>query len=142
MSLGIRGGDEVVIAGFEPAAADRRRGHRRGDPQSRSGGGARGAPRRLAVAAPACDRNLRGVIASRGIAVGPAFYLQAAEIAVVEAGQGVDVEQRAFDRARDTVRARLAQLAATALPTVREIMTAHLELLDDPQTRRTPRDAR
>ena len=41
MSLGIRGGDEVVIAGFEASGRDRHRGHCRGDPQSRSGGGAR-----------------------------------------------------------------------------------------------------
>ena len=53
-------------------------------------------------------------------------------MSVLEAGQGVDAEHRAFDRARDSVRARLARLSTTASPTVREIMTAHLELLDDP----------
>ncbi len=107
MSLGIRGGDEVVIAGFEAAAAT-------GvaaivDAIRNLEAVAAHAPAPVAVAVPA-GSNPRGVIASRGIAVGPAFYLQAAEMVVIEAGQGVDVEQRAFDRARDTVRARLAKL--------------------------------
>ena len=130
MSLGIRGGDEVVIAGFEAKAATGVAAIAEAIRNLEAV--AAHAPAPAAVAVPA-GSNPRGVIASRGIAVGPAFYLQAADIAVIEAGQGVEVEQRAFDRARDTVRARLAKLTATALPAVREIMTAHLELLDDPQ---------
>jgi phosphoenolpyruvate-protein phosphotransferase len=132
MSLGIRGGDEVVIAGFEPAAAagikaiaEAIRNLEAAPPQAQS-------PPQIAVAAPA-GPNLRGVIASRGIAVGAAFYLQAADVAVIEAGDGAEVELRALDRARDSVRARLAKVAATAPPTVRDIMTAHLSLLDDPE---------
>jgi phosphocarrier protein FPr/phosphocarrier protein len=130
MSLGIRGGDEVVIAGFEARAATGVAAIAEAIRNLEAVAAHPPAP--AAVAVPA-GSNPRGVIASRGIAVGPAFYLQSADIAVIEAGQGVDVEQRAFDRARDTVRARLAELSATALPAVREIMTAHLELLDDPQ---------
>jgi len=130
MSLGIRGGDEVVIAGFESKAATGVAAIAEAIRNLEAV--AAHAPAPAAVAVPA-GSNPRGVIASRGIAVGPAFYLQAADIAVIEAGQGVEVEQRAFDRARDNVRARLAKLTATALPAVREIMTAHLELLDDPQ---------
>jgi len=130
MSLGIRGGDEVVIAGFTPAAtvgiAAIAEAIRNLEPAASH------APAPVAVAVPA-GSNLRGVIASRGIAVGAAFYLQAADMAVVETGQGVHAEQGAFERARDSVRARLALLVATASPTVREIMTAHLELLDDPE---------
>ncbi|HEV7605953.1 MAG TPA: phosphoenolpyruvate--protein phosphotransferase [Steroidobacteraceae bacterium] len=134
MSLGIRGGDEVVIAGFEPAAA--------------AGIAAIvSAIRNLeAVAPPAHVRvadtpvpatlepdTLRGVIASRGLALGTAFYLVASEIPVIEAGQGAGNELLALERARDVVRARLTHLSVTAAPTVREIMTAHLELLDDPE---------
>ena len=130
MSLGIRGGDEVVIAGFESKAATGVAAIAEAIRNLEAV--AAHAPAPAAVAVPA-GSNPRGVIASRGIAVGPAFYLQAADIAVIEAGQGVEVEQRAFDRARDNVRARLAKLTATASPAVREIMTAHLELLDDPQ---------
>ncbi len=76
---------------------------------------------------------LRGVIASRGFAVGPAFYLQHVDIPVAEFGQGFEPESAAFDRSRDEVRARLARLAAGAAPEAREIFSAHLELLDDPQ---------
>src|SRR6187399_917211 len=130
MSLGIRGGDEVVIAGFESKAATGVAAIAEAIRNLEAV--AAHAPAPAAVAVPA-GSNPRGVIASRGIAVGPAFYLQAADIAVIEAGKGVEVEQRAFDRARDTVRARLAKLTATASPPVREIMTAHLELLDDQQ---------
>ncbi|MEO8017915.1 MAG: phosphoenolpyruvate--protein phosphotransferase [Pseudomonadota bacterium] len=134
MSLGVRGGDEVVIAGFEPAAA--------------AGIAAiAGAIRNLEVAAPSAlapldgvparvfhePDSLRGVIASRGLALGQAFYLVAAEIPVIEAGQSAGAELAALEHARDVVRARLSHLATTAAPTVREIMTAHLELLDDPE---------
>jgi phosphoenolpyruvate-protein phosphotransferase len=129
MSLGIRGGDEVVIAGFEAKAASGVAAIAEAIRHLEAA--APHAPVPVAPPAPA-GANLRGVIASRGIAVGAAFYLQAPDLAVIEAGQGVDTEQRAFDRARDSVRARLAKLASTAQPTVREIMTAHLELLDDP----------
>jgi phosphocarrier protein FPr/phosphocarrier protein len=60
------------------------------------------------------------------------FFLKAADIHVNEMGHGMTGERLAFDRARDTVRARLSRLATSGAPTVREIMSAHLELLDDP----------
>jgi multiphosphoryl transfer protein len=133
MSLGIRAGDELVIAGFEPGAA--------------AGIAAIAKVIRELDAAPAepvahqttsphsggDPHRLRGVIASRGFAVGPAFYLQHVDIPVVELGQGFEQESAAFDHSREEVRARLARLAATAAPAAREIFSAHLELLDDPQ---------
>jgi phosphocarrier protein FPr/phosphocarrier protein len=141
MSLGVRGGDELVIVGFEPAAAAGVAALvkviRELEP---------GAPADAPVVAPPSQvRNkvgshagsrvdsLDGVLASRGFAVGPAVYLQRADLPVVEAGRGAQEETRAFDRARDQVRARLSQLAASAAPTLRDILAAHLELLDDPQ---------
>jgi phosphoenolpyruvate-protein phosphotransferase len=131
MSLGVRGGDEVVIVGFEPAAAagikaiaDAIRNLEEVSAQ---------APAPVMAAAPSEPGKFRGVIASRGLATGNAFYLHAAEMTVAEAGAGIDHEHQAFDRARDSVRARLAKLAVSAAPTVREIMAAHLELLDDPE---------
>ena len=138
MSLGVRGGDEVVIVGFEPGAAvgiAAIAAAIRSLDAPASGEKARRAPvqsRIVAADASTDPANLRGVIANRGFAVGGAFYLLVAEVDVAEAGAGVDLERRAFDRARDVVRARLSRLTATAAPTVREIMTAHLELLDDP----------
>ena len=94
------------------------------------------------AAAPGGDTSqLRGVIASPGLGVGTAFYLQAADLPVIEAGRGVQQETADFERARDAVRARLSRLATTAAPTVREIMSAHLELLDDPDLVDAARDS-
>ncbi|HUQ10956.1 MAG TPA: phosphoenolpyruvate--protein phosphotransferase [Steroidobacteraceae bacterium] len=134
MSLGVRGGDEVVINGFEPAAAAGVAAIARVIRELEKGGHAV-VPATTASTAPgpADAGRLRGVVASRGYAVGHAFYLQHVDIPVVEYGQGFEQESAAFDRSREEVRARLARLAATAAPTLREILSAHLELLDDPQ---------
>ncbi len=72
-----------------------------------------------------------GVIASRGLAVGRAVTLKAAEIAVVEAGQGIGHESAEFERARGEVRARLNQLAQHSQGAAKEVITAHLEFIDD-----------
>jgi phosphoenolpyruvate-protein phosphotransferase len=132
MSLGVRGGDELVISGFETAAAA---GIAQISRLIRTL--ADEAPRANAAVVTASATTepgaLRGVIASAGFAVGPAFYLHAEEIPVVEAGADAAHENAQFDRAREAARARLTQLAATAAPAARDIMTAHLELLDDPQ---------
>jgi phosphoenolpyruvate-protein phosphotransferase len=138
MALGIRGGDEIVILGFEAAAAagvaaiaHAIRNLEDASPPLPT------VPRRHAQAASLSGTQdpgtLRGVIASRGLAAGPAFHLAAGEIPVNEAGQGADRELASLDGARDAVRARLAQRLAIAPATAREIMTAHLELLDDPR---------
>jgi phosphocarrier protein FPr/phosphocarrier protein len=74
---------------------------------------------------------LRGVIASRGLAVGRAVTLKAAEITVVEPGRGIGHESAEFERARDEVRSRLNQLAQHSQGTAREVITAHLEFIDD-----------
>jgi phosphocarrier protein FPr/phosphocarrier protein len=71
------------------------------------------------------------VIASRGLAVGRAVTLKAAEIAVVEAGRGIAHETAEFERARAEVRARLGQLAQHSQGAAREVITAHLEFIDD-----------
>ena len=74
---------------------------------------------------------LRGVIASRGLAVGRAVPLKGAEVQVAEAGKGVAHETEEFERARAAVRTRLEQIAASAQGAAREVITAHLEFLDD-----------
>lgn len=74
---------------------------------------------------------LRGVIASRGLAVGRAVTLKAAEIAVIENGKGIGHESAEFERARDEVRARLNQLAQHSQGAAKEVITAHLEFIDD-----------
>ncbi|MBM0107272.1 phosphoenolpyruvate--protein phosphotransferase [Steroidobacter sp. S1-65] len=80
---------------------------------------------------PATSGRLRGVIASRGLAVGRAVTLKAAEIAVVEAGRGIGHESAEFERARDEVRARLNQLAQHSQGAAKDVITAHLEFIDD-----------
>jgi phosphocarrier protein FPr/phosphocarrier protein len=77
------------------------------------------------------DGRLRGVIASRGLAVGRAVPLKGVEVQVTEAGKGIAHESEQFEKARADVRARLEQLAATANGTAREVIAAHLEFLDD-----------
>jgi phosphocarrier protein FPr/phosphocarrier protein len=74
---------------------------------------------------------LRGVIASRGLAVGRAVTLKAAEIAVVEAGRGIAHESAEFERARGEVRARLTQLAQHSQGAAKDVISAHLEFIDD-----------
>ena len=77
------------------------------------------------------SNKLRGVIASRGLAVGRAVTLQAAEIAVVEVGRGIAHESAELERAREEVRTRLNQLAQHSQGAAKEVITAHLEFIDD-----------
>ena len=132
MSLGVRGGDEIVISGFEPAAAtgiaEIAKLIRTLAPEPAQGRAASFVPVASLTAG-----QLRGVVASQGLAAGPAFYLHAAEIAIVELAADSDHEYAELARAREAVRARLTRVAATAAPTARDVMAAHLELLDDPQ---------
>ena len=134
MSLGVRGGDELVIVGFSVDAAQGVaeiagliRGLERAAP----------VPRALAVPslpAPAQDpRQPRGIVASRGFAVGPAQLLDDEPPVVEESGRGVAAESAALERARSLVRKRLAERSRNASGVVRELMGAHLEMLDDPQ---------
>ncbi|HEX4269357.1 MAG TPA: phosphoenolpyruvate--protein phosphotransferase [Steroidobacteraceae bacterium] len=76
---------------------------------------------------------LPGVIASRGLAVGHAVRLAVREIEVTPVGAGVAHETAQLERARAQVRARLEAARASASGTAREIVEAHLELLDDPE---------
>ncbi len=76
---------------------------------------------------------LRGVIASRGLAVGHTLQLTRPEITVLEEGAGVAHETAELDRARSLVRTRLQAVAASGPEATREIIGAHLELLDDPE---------
>lgn len=131
MSLGVRGGDEVVIAGFTAAAAtavaDLARVVR--DLEKLPAHAPAAAPAK--PKAPAADGSLNGVIASRGYAVGKTFYLRPQEISVPEAGRGVETERAALTAARTQVRAQLAGRARAASGAVASVIDAHLELLDD-----------
>ena len=133
MSLGVRGGDEIVIAGFESRAAggiaEIARVIRHLD-----GGAPAAAPH--APTPPARRQSdtagvAHGVIASRGFAVGPVHRFDLEEISVREAGAGD--EHAALDRALRAVRTAIEKRAQGAVAAVRDIMSAHLELLDDPE---------
>ncbi|MHB1872461.1 MAG: phosphoenolpyruvate--protein phosphotransferase [Steroidobacteraceae bacterium] len=84
-------------------------------------------------AAPAAGTVLRGVVASRGFAVGPAARLEQRDIAVVEAGSGIERETAELRRAREEVRTGLERSLGAAAGPAAEILAAHLALLEDPQ---------
>ncbi len=86
-------------------------------------------------------RVLRGVIASRGLAVGHTLQLTRPEICVLEEGAGPPHETAEFERARSLVRTRLQAVAGSGPEATREIIGAHLELLDDPEMVRSTRAA-
>lgn len=94
------------------------------------------APAAGAPSSPAVSKNagvLRGVIASRGLAVGYTLQLTRPEITVLERGAGISHETAELDRARSLVRARLQAVASSGPDATRDIIGAHLELLDDPE---------
>ncbi|HWA92176.1 MAG TPA: phosphoenolpyruvate--protein phosphotransferase [Rhizomicrobium sp.] len=76
---------------------------------------------------------LRGVCASPGLAVGPAFQLKIPEIAVPEQGCGVPKEMDALDRALSQTRVALEAKAASGNRQQSGIVAAHVALLDDPE---------
>ena len=159
MALGVKYGDEITLsarragaaaaleqlkelvlqikeapqaAGVHDAHVAQGRSAAREDRAAISESSAAGQVRELSGAGPATGSNrLRGVIASRGLAVGRAVTLKAAEIAVVEAGKGIAHESAEFERARDEVRARLTQLAQHSQGAAKDVITAHLEFIDD-----------
>jgi phosphocarrier protein FPr/phosphocarrier protein len=85
--------------------------------------------------------SIPGVVANRGIAVGPVVQFEQAEIVVPERGSGITHEAAEFDRARQAVREALAQHAGSQQLMHAELASAHLELLDDPALVAKARDA-
>jgi phosphoenolpyruvate-protein phosphotransferase len=136
MALGVRGGDELVIVGFEPAAAagvaEIARVVRELDPAP-AVEPVRAAPRPALPAAASEPGRLRGVIANRGYALGRAAKFEIDDIAVNEAGRGIAAENAELERALAAVQARIAERTRGSSRALRDILQAHLELLDDPQ---------
>ncbi|MFZ1870289.1 MAG: phosphoenolpyruvate--protein phosphotransferase [Steroidobacteraceae bacterium] len=140
MKLGVRKGDEVEVRAtgedaqraFDVVAALLAGAHREEGYSPRT--------TQRSSAAPSAEQSdahagaaLPGVIASRGLAVGQAVRLAVRDLEVTQAGAGVAHETAQLDRARAQVRARLEAARASAATTAREIVAAHLELLDDPE---------
>jgi phosphoenolpyruvate-protein phosphotransferase len=76
---------------------------------------------------------LPGVVASRGLAVGQAVPLAIRDLEVTRAGAGVAHESSALAGARDQVRARLESARRASAGAAREIVEAHLAMLEDPE---------
>jgi multiphosphoryl transfer protein len=161
MTLGVRNGDEVEIRarGSDATAAvaaveravRRERGAAPAGPASghpasglqapihpgsghrATGRGISSLPPAASNAPPGATSTLRGVIASRGLAVGHTLRLSRPQIRVPEEGSGVAHEIAELDRARSLVRARLQTAVGSGPEATREIIAAHLELLEDPE---------
>jgi phosphoenolpyruvate-protein phosphotransferase len=75
---------------------------------------------------------LSGVCAVPGFAVGRATRIERREIEVTEQGSGAAHEREELDRARSNVRLRLERVRNAGGAARQEIISAHLEFLDDP----------
>jgi phosphocarrier protein FPr/phosphocarrier protein len=78
------------------------------------------------------DGELSGVCAVPGFAVGRAARIERREIEVTEQGSGAAREREGLDRARSNVRLRLERVRNAGGAARQEIISAHLEFLDDP----------
>ncbi|WP_447727175.1 phosphoenolpyruvate--protein phosphotransferase [Sphingomonas koreensis] len=101
------------------------------------GEGAAAAPAPVAAAIPAVPAlqagQIGGVIASPGLAMGPAARLNQTAIAVEREGKGSMAERAALEAARSEVRVQIGARAARGDAGVASVMRAHLALLDDPE---------
>jgi phosphocarrier protein FPr/phosphocarrier protein len=141
MALGVQQGDTLKVSASGPdaaAALEALEGALRAAAAREAT--ATAAPRpRVAPPPPAAASSsgeLTGVVASGGLAVGPAAQLRRPELEVTEQGGPRTQESAALDRARAAVRGRLERGAhggEGAPPAAREIAAAHLELLEDPE---------
>lgn len=78
------------------------------------------------------SNQIGGIVASPGLAVGPAVRFALSAIEPDEGSAGADEERAALGAACDTVRGSLATRAGSSAESVAGIMEAHLALLDDP----------
>jgi multiphosphoryl transfer protein len=135
MSLGAQRGDELTLIAAGPDAAktiaELKKLVLSLDEKSASGATTKAPAPAAPTPAQTQPNRLRGVIASRGLAVGRAVPLKGVEVHVAEEGKGIAHESAEFERARAEVRTRLEQIAASAHGTAREVIAAHLEFLDD-----------
>jgi multiphosphoryl transfer protein len=138
MALGVRPGDRVALSAFGADAAEAVRAlieeisSGLGEAPVRMLQPARstGATvRNIETPGRVDGRDIRGTVASRGLAVGVAFQFAQPELPVPENGAGIDAERAQLDRARDTARNRLRELAGGS---DNEIIGAQAEFLDDP----------
>jgi phosphoenolpyruvate-protein phosphotransferase len=147
MTLGVRQGDELFIeaSGADAAAAvatltadlqEAQRAPAAANRDDAMHGPARApgsGPARSPAAAQLQPGVFAGASAVPGLAVGRATRIERREIEVAEIGAGPAAERAQLQLAQSHVRARLTRVADTGGATRREIISAHLEFLDDPQ---------
>ncbi|MEA3149598.1 MAG: multiphosphoryl transfer protein, partial [Gammaproteobacteria bacterium] len=140
MALGVRHGDEVILRAEGDEAAQALASALAGLEEAQ-----RMELTHAAAAAPEpspADRELEdgarkdcelsGVCAVPGFAVGRAARIERREIEVAEQGSGAAREREKLDRARSNVRLRLERVRNAGGAARQEIISAHLEFLDDP----------
>ncbi|HSX55916.1 MAG TPA: glucose PTS transporter subunit IIA, partial [Sphingomonas sp.] len=134
LALGTRLGDELVVqargsdAEAALAAIVALLGSDMGE------GAPAAAPAAVVPAAPALGAGqIGGVIASPGLAMGPAARLRQTAIAVEREGKGSDAERTALNAARSEVRSRIGARAESEGGSIAAVMRAHLALIDDPE---------
>jgi len=143
MSLGVRNGGRVTIfargAGARAAADALADLIQTGITEAPEATPQFSAP--LLSQAPLPPNALRGVTGAPGLAVGRAVLLKAANFDVVKQGKGIAHESMLLNGALAAVRARLESLSNAGNRQQREILGAHLALLDDPELARATRTA-
>ncbi|HEX9160624.1 MAG TPA: phosphoenolpyruvate--protein phosphotransferase [Thermoanaerobaculia bacterium] len=137
MELGAQHGDEITLiatgADTDAALTSLQAAFAASPP-------ARTAPVRAMTPSPpmqAEDGVLRGIVASRGIAIGPAARIDSAVPLPDEAGKGIAHETADLARAREVVRSRLETLHASTSGLARDVLEAHLAFIDDPELLKT-----
>ncbi|HEY7977544.1 MAG TPA: phosphoenolpyruvate--protein phosphotransferase [Rhizomicrobium sp.] len=90
---------------------------------------------------PLPPNTLRGVAGAPGLAIGRAVLLSAADFDVVEKGGGIAHETMLLNGALAVARARLESLSTAGNRQQREILGAHLALLEDPELSHATRAA-
>ena len=134
MGLGVRAGDELVLTAHGAGADAAVSALVEMIERDINGAPVQGlaAPTPARMAAPA-DGAIAGVRAAPGLAIGPAFRLSQPPIQLAPVSGDPGEERAALDRALAAVRTELVRQAAAAGAAERDILCAHLELLDDPE---------
>ena len=78
------------------------------------------------------DGIVRGITASTGLALGPAFTLTATDAPVAEMGKGVAFEHQALQAALTRTRSHLESRLQGQASQQQDILQAHIELIEDP----------
>jgi phosphoenolpyruvate-protein phosphotransferase len=134
MSLGLQQGDEAMLTAAGPDAAqalaalaaliEGGMGETAAPPPG---------PEPEVRQSPDTPGQLKGTTAAPGLAIGRAFHLRRAEIAVPHDGAGVAHEEAALARALSQVSAEIEAMRTDADPTRAAILEAHLGLAQDPE---------